>query len=275
MAHSLRPVEAARTAPRPMTSALSIMYHDIVDADAYRASGFSGDDADMYKLEMSLFEQHLNKIAEIAGCAPSLVSSGVERPTFITFDDGGRGAITHAAAALELHGWRGHFFIATDFIGSPTFLNEAEIIELDRRGHIVGCHSASHPLRMGALTPAQLAHEWRSSSAVLADILGRQVTVASVPGGMFTLAVGVAAAQAGIEHLFTSEPVIRSWRVEKCRMYGRYTVKRGTSAETAAALLRGDRGPRYAQYALWNAKKLVKRIGGETYLRVRKKLLTK
>ncbi len=258
-----------------MTRISSLMYHDIVDADAYHASGFAGGDADLYKLELSVFERHLHRLSALPNGVPSLVTSNVAHPVFITFDDGGRGAITHAAVALEKHGWRGHFFVASDFIGTPTFLSSTEIVELDRRGHLVGCHSASHPLRMGALSPAQLAREWESSAKVLADLLGRRTTVASVPGGMYTSAVAEAAAEAGIEHLFTSEPVATSWRVRSCRVYGRYTIKRGTAPEVAAALVRGDRAPRYAQYLLWNTKKLAKKVGGEAYLMIRKKLLTK
>ena len=54
---------------------------------------------------------------------------------------------------------------------------------------------------------------------------------------------------------------------------GRFTIQRGTSAATAAALAAGRWLPCAQQAAFWNMKKLGKQIGGERYLQLRGVLL--
>ena len=54
-----------------------------------------------------------------------------------------------------------------------------------------------------------MRHEWSESRQRLEDMLGHAVTVGSVPGGYFSRAVAEAAAEAGLQVLFTSEPTTR------------------------------------------------------------------
>lgn len=259
-----------------MMKIISLMYHDIVEKEKQRASGFASADADIYKLEENLFDEHLDAVAEIAEAKlVTEISETNETPLLITFDDGGRGAFTHAANALERRGWRGHFFVATDFIDTPTFLSRAEIRNLRERGHIIGSHSASHPLRMSACSVRQMREEWRASNEKLADITGEKTTIASVPGGHFSKQVAETAAASGIETLFNSEPVTGVYQIDGCRILGRYTIQQHTTAEQAAALASGAFMPCLKQLLLWNAKKIAKRIGGEFYLDVRRRILSK
>ena len=55
---------------------------------------------------------------------------------------------------------------------------------------------------------------------------------------------------------------------------GRYTVYRGTSAQTAARLLTG-RWARWRQTFAWKAKKVAKAVGGRAYLALRRGLLAR
>ena len=256
---------------------IALMYHDVVEKGAARASGFASADADIYKLEIELFEKHL-KAVEAAEIRPEIVtnlSNGENPELLFTFDDGGKSAYTHIADALESRGWRGHFFVPTDFIDTPTFLSRSEIRELDTRGHLIGSHSASHPLRMSACSPEQLREEWHKSTAKLADILGKKIKIASVPGGHFSKQAAKAAQEKGIEILFNSEPVANFYNFGNCRIFGRYTIQQNTTAMAAAAIAEGKLMPRLRQYLFWNAKKLAKKAGGELYLDVREKILSK
>jgi peptidoglycan/xylan/chitin deacetylase (PgdA/CDA1 family) len=259
--------------------AIALMYHDVVDGDAYDASGFAGADAALYKLGRELFAAHLSAIAESGVARPSTVlelaggAGGETWPLLLTFDDGGVSAYTHAAGALERRGWRGHFFVTTGRIGTPTFLSREQIAELDRRGHVIGSHSATHPARMARCSYAEVLHEWRTSAGALANILGREVTAASVPGGYYSRRVAEAAAEAGIKYLFTSEPRSGLGRVGECLVIGRYAVQRWTPPRVAAGIAAGRLGPRLRQAVLWNAKKATKAVGGELYLRARKALI--
>jgi peptidoglycan/xylan/chitin deacetylase (PgdA/CDA1 family) len=197
------------------------------------------------------------------------------QPLFITFDDGGRSAYTHIAPQLEKQNWLGHFFIATDYIDTPTFLSSDEIRELNKRGHVVGSHSASHPLRFAACSQDEMLREWRVSIERLSDILQEKVSVASIPGGLYSKQVAETASRAGIKKLFTSEPTTKTWQVEETICFGRYTIQRQTSAETVAAIARGEITPRLQQFLFWNAKKVVKTLGGGAYLKFRERLLAK
>src|SRR4051812_39769593 len=174
---------------------------------------------------------------------------------------------------LEDHGRVGHFFVTSNYIGTRGFLTEAQLRELATRGHVIGTHSCSHPLRMGHCSARQLLDEWSRSRSTLCDVTGEDVRVASVPGGDFAPPVAEAAAKAGITQLFTSEPAAGSRSAFGLTLVGRFAIQKWTSATTAAALAAGDWLPCARQAAVWNAKKLTKRLGGERYLQIRRLLL--
>ena len=137
----------------------------------------------------------------------------------------------------------------------------------------MGSHSCSHPERMSHCSRQQLRREWSDSIAVLSDILGRRVDVASVPGGYYGRNVAEAAAEAGITTLFTSEPQTTAHAVDGCTVMGRYTIQQGVRAATAAAIASGKTLPRCRQLAYWRAKTLAKTAGGTSWLRMRKWIL--
>lgn len=195
-------------------------------------------------------------------------------PLLLTFDDGGVSAASYVADALDRAGWRGHFFVTTDRIGTSAFLDARQIRELSARGHLVGTHSHTHPPRMSRQPWSSMVAEWRTSVDLLSDILGERVTVGSVPGGFFSRRVAEAAAVAGVTELFTSEPVMRTHSVAGCRVFGRLMIHRQTAPETAADLAAGALARRAGQFALWNAKKMAKRLAGGPYALVRRALLT-
>ncbi|HEY4360932.1 MAG TPA: polysaccharide deacetylase family protein [Bryobacteraceae bacterium] len=243
----------------------ALLYHDVVPGDRFELSGFQGPGPNVYKLEPSEFRRHLDAIAQATrpGAAPLL-----------TFDDGGASAFSPVAGLLEEFGWRGHFFITTDRIGTPGFLDERQIVALRRRGHIIGSHTCSHPARIVACPPDQLAREWGESARTLERILGEPVTAASIPAGYYSREIAVAAAQAGIKLLYTSEPVVSTHIVDGCTIAGRFSVQRGASANWVAAVVSGHVRPRLERYLFWNAKKLAKAIVGPAWLSLRRSVLT-
>jgi peptidoglycan/xylan/chitin deacetylase (PgdA/CDA1 family) len=259
----------------------ALMYHDVVSAGAEDSSGFPGRDAALYKITPTVFASHLDAIANGTPKGAPYDSASPRRyvghrfsgaaPT-ITFDDGGSSALV-AADALERRGFSGHFFITANYIGTPGFVTDDDLRELARRGHVIGSHSCSHPLRMGHCGWTQLVDEWLRSRTILTDILGKDVRVASVPGGDFTPQVAEAAAEAGITRLFTSEPTIEPRQAFGVTLVGRFAIQRWTTAHTAAALAAGDWLRCAQQAVVWNAKKMTKLLGGERYLQIRKLLL--
>ena len=257
----------------------ALLYHDVVPQLRYELSGFQGADADIYKLECDEFRRHMRRIEAAAGLRPVAVTSqafdGAGRRLLLTFDDGGASAIAHTAGILGEFGWPGHFFVTAGQIGCAGFLDEPQIRALHGRGHVIGSHSWSHPLRMAALSPAQLDREWRDSAARLADILGEPVTTASIPGGYYSRAVASAASSAGIRVLFTSEPVTATTTVDGCLVIGRFSVQQGVSEDWVAAVVANRPLPRLKRYAAWNGKKLLKSAGGSAWLAARRAILAR
>lgn len=276
MADEVRALEAS--GQKDVLKVAALLYHDVVEDGRDDESGFPGPAAGRYKLRSEDFELHLETLARLAQGPPEVVdelhAARASVPWLITFDDGGSSALA-IGESLAKRGWRGHFFVTVDYIGTPAFLGRDAIRHLVELGHVIGSHSCSHPERMSRCTWEELLHEWGRSAEVLSEIVGQPVTVASVPAGQYGDIVGRAAAAAGLTTLFTSEPVLKTRDVDGCQVIGRYTIQRGVDPETAAAFARARRIPRTRQYAFWNLKKAAKAVGGERYLRVRQWLLTR
>jgi len=244
-------------APTQQRTVAALMYHDIVAAGAEDSSGFPGRDAARYKVTPERFEDHLRAIVSIRP-RPARPALPAPPALTITFDDGGIGALT-AAAILERYGRRGHFLLTANYIGTPGFLSECGIRNLHSRGHLIGSHSCSHPLRMGHCSPTRLVDEWTRSRDVISNIVGEAIAVASVPGGDYAPAVAEAAARAGFIKLFTSEPTDHSEQVSGLELRGRFTIYQWTDASTVEGLAWGRWLPRARQTLAWNTRRMTTR----------------
>lgn len=258
--------------------AASFLYHDVVGGGTINASGFSTPGAGKYKLSPREFKAHLEGISQATANKPISVFELLDgkkgdSPVLLTFDDGGVSAFNFIADVLEQLGWKAHFFITTDYIGTDAFLNPKQICDLRARGHIIGTHSCSHPERISALSWDKLIEEWESSIEKLSDILGEKVEVGSIPGGYYSPRVVAAANQCGLKALFTSEPIRKCFYSGKCLVLGRYAVTKGMSPKKSAALVRGEFFPRVQEVVIWNLKKIFKALGGKFYLKIRKFLV--
>ena len=251
-------------------------YHDVVAGDE-DASGFPGADAGRYKLGWEHFGAHLDAIAAavetVPVTAPDLLSGPVPPHSWsLTFDDGGASA-SAIAGELSSRGWRGQFFVTTERIGAPSFLDEDAIRQLVADGHVVGTHSHTHPQRMAACSREQLAFEWATSADRLEAVLGQRPVVGAVPGGWYSPDVARAAAASGIRALYTSEPTLAVRSVDGCLVLGRFALLRSSRARAAAALAAGRRMPRAERRARQLALAPIKRVSGDSYIRARAVLL--
>jgi peptidoglycan/xylan/chitin deacetylase (PgdA/CDA1 family) len=254
--------------------AITLLFHDVVPAGQAHLSGMQGADADVYKLDCLEFRRHMQAVAEhLLGrpiTAPELLSGTCSgNQVILTFDDGGVSAASYIADILDEFGWKGHFLITAGRIATPGFVNASQIRELQRRGHVIGSHTFSHPTRMSRCTNSELHEEWRESAATLSGIIGEPIQVASVPGGYYSPRVASSAAKWGIKLLFNSEPVVRSRSVDGCLVMGRFTLQHGDSPKKSAAFSVGAKQPRMQQYVFWNCKKVLKVLGGTAWLRAR------
>jgi peptidoglycan/xylan/chitin deacetylase (PgdA/CDA1 family) len=241
----------------------ALMYHDVVEGSP-----------DIYSVTPNHFREHLERIGREVGRPPAAVDQLRDGEWMIIFDDGGASALL-AGEELARRSWRGHFFIATDLIGRPDYLDWDGVRAVAAMGHVIGSHSCSHPDRMAACTWDQLMDEWSGSAAILAQELGHPITTASVPGGLYSRSVGRAAAEAGFTSLFTSLPSQRLRSIDGCRLIGRYAVRSDTGADEAAAAAAGRPRPWARQRAAWRLRGAVKTIAGRRYESLRRTLLTR
>jgi peptidoglycan/xylan/chitin deacetylase (PgdA/CDA1 family) len=227
------------------------MYHEVTDDP--ETTGFQRRGARPYQLTRRAFGLHLDGIAA-AAAAPSLVTDvDFTRPgrhVLLTFDDGGKSALT-ASDALARRGWRGHFFIVTSLIGGRTFLAASEIREIAAAGHLIGSHSHTHPDIFRDLSVERMREEWRVSRDALAQILGAPCVGGSVPGGDISRDVLRSAADVGFSYVFTSEPWLAPQRVGDCWVLGRFAPKVGTSPARIRQL---------ASFRGWTGALLVRRM---------------
>ena len=226
-------------------------FHEVTDDP--RSSGFQRPGAVPFTLTRRAFTSHLEAIAGSPWLPCRVTELGTEVPSrclLLTFDDGGRSALD-AADELSRRGWRGHFFVTTSRIGTATFLAAEGIRYLHGCGHVVGSHSHTHPDIFRELTSAAMLAEWRTSAAVLSDLLGVPCEAASVPGGEISPAVLESAAETGFRFLFTVEPRVSPWSAHQCRVFGRYIVK----ARTPPSLV-----GRLARFRGWSGALAVRRL---------------
>lgn len=255
--------------------AMSLGYHDVTDGSNGSLQGYRA----LYKLGREDFRKHMQCIRDRGqGVTVRRIDRYEEwkgeTPAFLTFDDGELGSYICVAPELEFHGWHGHFFITTDWIGRPGFMDRRQIRELHQRGHVIGSHSCTHPSRMSKLTRNKLIKEWSESCSILSDILEEKVRVASVPDGYYSRQVGEAAAAAGIEVLFTSEATATTSVLDGCLIVGRYFIQVHTAPVISGAIAAGEIWPRLRQTVLWEMKRPVKALTGETYFTIRRYLIS-
>lgn len=236
-----------------MKNMVNLMYHDVV-LESDKSSGFCHDGAFQYKVLKEDFAEHLEQTADDDVCW--------------TFDDGGVSALTEAAPMLEAKGLKGVFFIATGYIGTKGFLTEDEIRELDRRGHIIGSHSHTHPESLTRLTREQIQEEWQISINVLERILGKKITVASVPNGYDNKDVFETAFAAGIRTLYTSKPTTKEENNYGLILRGRYAIDNRMATQEMLNIVRNST-VRNHLYIRWCALNVVKFFMGSYYEKVK------
>lgn len=246
-----------------------LLYHDVAPRDAREKTGFGGPLAARYKLGPKDFADHLDAIAATGRIVATFDPEATPPAVTLTFDDGGASALA-AASAVERHGWRAHFFVVTSLIDEPGFLRSGEIVELVRRGHVIGSHSHTHPTYMARLSRAELELEWSTSRGILEELLGAAPATASVPGGMISRTVVETAAGAGYRVLMTSEPITTQRRADGLVTVGRFNIWNTTPADRAAAYARGTWGPRARLWLEWEAKSAMKRISPTIYQQIRR-----
>lgn len=123
----------------------------------------------------------------------------------ISFDDGDASLVDTALPLLREFGLGAVFFITRDFVGRKGMINRAELRQLSDAGMVIGSHGVSHRF-FTTLSPAALDFELTHSRDYLEQVIGREVTLLSLPGGRGGKRELEAARRAGYRSVFGSVP---------------------------------------------------------------------
>lgn len=158
-----------------------------------------------YVLSRARFEQHVDYLARrsvpvcsLAECRAASFgrSDRAPLPAVLTFDDGDASCYTTTAPILERFGFRGEFFVVSEWIDRAGFLTRTQLRELAARGHRIQSHSRTHPLLTG-LDTAAIDDEVMLSKRELEAMVGAPVEYFSIPNGAYDARVLDAARRAG------------------------------------------------------------------------------
>ncbi|GIK82820.1 MAG: hypothetical protein ABS45_09880 [Comamonas sp. SCN 65-56] len=164
-----------------------LMYHALY-ADERELADIDPPDRP-YAVSVSNFERQLELIGE-AGI-PVIDPRTLDRdaPTsggvVLTFDDGHASNRIHALDRLVRRGYRGAFFVTTDFVGRrPGFSTWGQLVDMHRCGMTIGAHGRTHRF-FDDLDDAASRAEFAASRSAIEDALGAEVRQMSFPGGRF------------------------------------------------------------------------------------------
>jgi len=103
-------------------------------------------------------------------------------PILITFDDGHLDNYKTAFPIMQKYGFTGVIYIIGDYMGTPEYMDAAQIKEMAIAGWEVGSHSMTHP-DLTSLNRQQQQYEIIESRKFLEDKLGMPVLTFAYPFG--------------------------------------------------------------------------------------------
>ena len=122
----------------------------------------------------------------------------------VTFDDGNRSDADIALPALVKRGLSARFFVLSDRLEQPGYLDADDLRVLAAAGMSVGCHGVGHRPWTG-LDTNELRDELDAARSLLEDAVGAPVTEASCPFGIYDRRVLRQLRSMGFERVYTSD----------------------------------------------------------------------
>jgi peptidoglycan/xylan/chitin deacetylase (PgdA/CDA1 family) len=253
------------------------MYHELYPADRpgyLETTGIESPGKRLYAISDRAFAGHLELLRRrgflFARVGDDGGGGGDVCAAMITFDDGGSSAWDLAVPLLERFGARATFFVCGDLVGRPGYLDRAQLVEMDRRGHQIGSHSMSHRPLTG-LPERELERELGESKRYLEELLGRPCEAFCIPGGNVGAREWRKIADAGYRAVCTSRPP-SGLPLE--RGLSRWAVRAGWGERELEALVDHERRFTLPIVARHYAMELAKQaVGRDRFLRLRQRLL--
>lgn len=183
--------------------------HDVTQPGEAPAPG----QQDFYTLTAEQFETFLRELkkAGYTSCDARTFRRWQEgdailpkKTVLLTFDDGCRSHAVTVTPLLQAYGFTGVFFVTTDFIGQPGYVDWAQLRDMADRGVEIGSHGKSHtPLPQ--CNAEELIEELVVSREILEDRLGVRVGSIAAPGGFWSADLAPFFEEAGYEAVWLSD----------------------------------------------------------------------
>jgi len=149
-----------------------------------------------YILPVAQFEQQIAYLAEqgFQSILPRQLQDPLpDKPVIISFDNGHESQRRLALPILQKYGFKAVFFITTDYLEIPDYLNMNDVKLLNEMEMEIGSHGVSHQL-LDDVPNIEVEHELEESQRILSGLLGKPVVSFSIPNGqlhaeMRTLAI--------------------------------------------------------------------------------------
>ena len=130
-------------------------------------------------------------------------SSYHSKKFLLTFDDGEISNFELALPLLKKFDRKAVFFVVTNFVGKPGYMDWYQINELLDAGMFVGSHSHTHP-EFTSLSLEEARFEFKTSKEILEQALGKEITMFSYPFGKYSEQHSLLAIELGYKYLFCS-----------------------------------------------------------------------
>ena len=148
----------------------------------------------------------------------------------ITVDDAGKGNYQYMLPVFEKLGLKAIILVPTQFIASEnsttsTYMNVRQIREFSDLGHTIGSHSHSHPKNISLLPMGEIKKEWEKSKKILEEIIGKEVTHCSIPGGFYSIQQRQILKDLVYKKVFNSVPTYEKYNVDGMEILGRFSIE--------------------------------------------------
>ena len=193
---------------------MNILFHEICSLENCSNTGFNYAENRKYSIEINIFKDIVQYIYEN------------KLTVKFTFDDGGISNL-NASNILDEFNFKGIFFIPTYYIGKPGFLKKEDIIDLHKRGHVLGSHTHTHPLPISFLSQKKQFYEWEISKNFLEELIKDKITLAALPGGDSNVETYNILNDLGFQEIYTSYPDPKYvYKKNNLTIHGRVCVMR-------------------------------------------------